>query len=49
MSSVNTVTTKSENKAQVSLTLEVTNIDQLSRVLAMIEQLPNVIEVRRHR
>jgi GTP pyrophosphokinase len=49
MSSVNTVTTKSENKARVSLTLEVTNIDQLSRVLAMIEQLPNVIEVRRHR
>ncbi|RMF02608.1 MAG: GTP diphosphokinase [Chloroflexi bacterium] len=47
MSSVHTVTTRSENKARVSVTLEIGNIDELSRVLAMIEQLPNVIEVRR--
>ena len=49
MSAINTITVKSENIAKVTATLEVADIDQLSRVLAMIEQLPNVTEVRRHR
>ncbi len=47
MSSVNTITTKPDNLARVSATLEISNLDQLSRVLAMIEQLPNVTDVRR--
>ena len=49
MSAVNTVTVRSENLARVTATLEVTDIDQLSRVLAMIEQLPNITEVRRRK
>ena len=49
MSSVHTVTTKNDNRARVSVTLEVKNIDQLSRTLAMIEQLPNVTDVRRRK
>ena len=47
MSAVHVVTRKRENKALVSATLEIANIDQLSRVLALISQLPNVVEVRR--
>jgi GTP pyrophosphokinase len=48
MSAANISTTKRrETKAHLYVTLEVGNIDQLSRVLAKIEQLPNVIEVRR--
>jgi GTP pyrophosphokinase len=49
MSMVNVVTKKKENKAKVFATLEIGNIDQLSRVLAKIEQLPNVIEARRRK
>lgn len=49
MSMVNVVTKKKENKAKVFATLEIANIDQLSRVLAKIEQLPNVIEARRRK
>jgi (p)ppGpp synthase/HD superfamily hydrolase len=29
------------------ITLEIADIDQLSRVLARVERLPNVVEVRR--
>ncbi len=47
MSMVSVVTKKKEHKASVSATLDIANIDQLSRLLAMIEQLPNVLEVRR--
>jgi len=49
MSAVNVTTRKKENIALVSMTLEVANIDQLSRVLALIAQLPNVVEVSRRR
>ena len=49
MSAVHVITKKKEHKALVSATLEITNIDQLSRVLALIGQLPNVVEVRRRR
>jgi GTP pyrophosphokinase len=49
MSAVHVVTRKNENKALVSATLEIANIDQLSRVLALIAQLSNVVEVRRRR
>ena len=42
-------TREREHKALVSATLEISNIDQLSRVLARIEQLPNVIEAQRRK
>jgi GTP pyrophosphokinase len=45
-----TVDTKqSEHKAVVFATIEIANIDQLSRVLARIEQLPNVIGAHRRK
>ncbi|MCB0171198.1 MAG: GTP diphosphokinase [Anaerolineae bacterium] len=47
LATVNVVTKKQESKANIFATLDIANIDQLSRVLAIIEQLPNVIEVRR--
>jgi (p)ppGpp synthase/HD superfamily hydrolase len=43
------MTRKKELRAKIVATLEITNIDQLSRVLALIAQLPNIIEVRRRR
>jgi GTP pyrophosphokinase len=49
MSSVHTITSRADNRAKVSVTLEISNIDQLSQLLAMIEQLPNVTEARRKR
>jgi GTP pyrophosphokinase len=47
LSTVNVVTRKKEHKAKVLATLDISNIDQLSRALAKVEQLPNVTEVRR--
>lgn len=45
-----TVDTKqNEHKAVVFATIEIANIDQLSRVLARIEQLPNVIGAYRRK
>jgi GTP pyrophosphokinase len=44
---VNTLTDKQEGMARMSLTLEIADISQLSRVLAKIAQLPNVVEARR--
>ncbi len=49
ISSVSVMTRRQELKAKVFATLEIANIDQLSRVLALIAQLPNIIEVRRRR
>ncbi len=45
--SVNTNTDKSDHSARMRLTLEIANIDELSRVLGRISQLPNVTEARR--
>jgi GTP pyrophosphokinase len=42
-------TKQKEHKALVLATLDISNIDQLSRVLARIEQLPNVIEAQRRK
>jgi RelA/SpoT family (p)ppGpp synthetase len=39
---------KEKNLAVLYITLEISNIGQLSRVLTRIERLPNVIEARRH-
>ena len=47
MSAANVVTRKQDHTATMMVTLEITDIDQLSRVLARIERLPNVLEARR--
>lgn len=43
----NTLSDKRRNQAKMSLTIEISGIDDLSRVLAKISQLPNVMHVRR--
>ncbi|MBW2208398.1 MAG: bifunctional (p)ppGpp synthetase/guanosine-3',5'-bis(diphosphate) 3'-pyrophosphohydrolase, partial [Deltaproteobacteria bacterium] len=47
LSGVNTATDKSDGIARMQLTLEISDIGQLSRVLTLIGQLPNVVEARR--
>ncbi|KEQ17947.1 GTP diphosphokinase [Endozoicomonas numazuensis] len=47
--SVQTRTSKEDNIANMLLTVEVQSLQQLSTVLAKVNQLPNVIEVARHR
>jgi GTP pyrophosphokinase len=49
ISTVSVITRKKELRAKVFATLDIANIDQLGRVLALIAQLPNIIEVRRRR
>ncbi len=49
LSTVSVATKKTEHKATVMATLDIANIDQLSRVLAKIEQLPNVVAVERRK
>ncbi|MFO7704947.1 MAG: GTP diphosphokinase [Halopseudomonas sp.] len=46
---VSTRTNKDDNYAVMLLTVEVPNINMLGRLLARINQLPNVIEARRNR
>ncbi len=43
----NTLSDKKSHSARIDLTLEIADIDQLSRVLSRINQLPNIVEVRR--
>jgi GTP pyrophosphokinase len=45
----NTISNKKTHTAVLHITLEIADIDQLSKVLSMIGQIPNVIEVRRRR
>jgi RelA/SpoT family (p)ppGpp synthetase len=47
MSGADITTHKEKNLATFMVVLELTDISQLSRVLAKLEQLPNVLEVRR--
>jgi GTP pyrophosphokinase len=47
LSGVNTATDKNDGIARMRLTLEISDIGQLSRVLTLIGQLPNVVEARR--
>jgi len=47
MSAANVATHKKENMATITATLEIRNMAQLSRVLAKLEHLPNVLEARR--
>jgi GTP pyrophosphokinase len=44
---VNTLTDKDRHMAHLRLTLEIPDLDTLSRVLALIDRVPNVVEVRR--
>jgi GTP pyrophosphokinase len=46
---VNTLTDKAQNVARMTFTLEVPDLGVLARVLALIDQVPNVAEVRRKR
>ncbi|MGB5306865.1 MAG: ACT domain-containing protein, partial [Gammaproteobacteria bacterium] len=43
----NTATDKEDGMARMNLTVEITDINQLSRALTLIGQLPNVVEARR--
>ncbi|MFV2060676.1 MAG: GTP diphosphokinase [Gammaproteobacteria bacterium] len=45
--SVNTQSDKKNNTAKMKITVEISNVDELSRVLIKIEQLPNIFEVYR--
>ena len=47
LNGVNTATDKQDGIARMSLSLEIADINQLSRVLTQIGQLPNVVEARR--
>ena len=47
LNGVNTATDDQDGIARMSLTLEINDIGQLSRVLTRIGQLPNVLEARR--
>jgi len=47
--SMNTRSNTSEHSATIALTVEISDIDQLSRLLATIRQLPNVLEAKRVR
>lgn len=44
-----TSTSKEDNSALIQLTIEVSTLDTLSRLLNRLDQLPNVIEARRQR
>ena len=46
---VQTLSDKKENVADMTLTLEVADIDELSKTLQILGQLPNIIEVKRAR
>ncbi|MGM0594170.1 MAG: GTP diphosphokinase [Pseudomonadota bacterium] len=43
----NTLSDKKSHTARIHLTLEIADIDQLSRILGRINQLPNIVGVRR--
>ncbi len=44
---VNTLTDVKDRMAQITLTLEIHNIEQLSKLLVKINQLPNIVNVHR--
>lgn len=47
--SLNTVTNRDDNTATMIVTLEISSLEQLARLLAQIRNLPNIIDVRRKR
>ena len=46
---VQTLSDKTEHVANMTLTLEISDIDELSKMLQKLSQLPNIIEVKRER
>jgi GTP pyrophosphokinase len=46
---MNTISNKDANTATMTVTLEISSIEQLARLLAQIRNLPNIIDVRRRR
>ena len=46
---LNTLTNKDENTAHIRITVEISSLEQLARLLAQIRNLPNIIDVRRKR
>ncbi|OLO05620.1 GTP diphosphokinase [Salinicola socius] len=49
VTSVNTVTDKFDNIARMRITLEIESLEALERIFSRIQQLPNVIDVKRLR
>ncbi|HBX41764.1 MAG TPA: GTP diphosphokinase, partial [Marinobacter adhaerens] len=47
--SLNTLSNKDENTATMTVTVEISSLEQLARLLAQIRNLPNIIDVRRKR
>lgn len=47
--SLNTVTNRDDNTAVMIVTVEISSLEQLARLLAQIRNLPNIIDVRRKR
>ena len=47
MTSFSAATNKNNSTATIEATMEISDVEALSRVLSRIEQLPNVIEARR--
>ena len=47
--STNTHSDRKHHTAMIHATLEITDINQLSRILSRIGQIPNILEVRRKR
>ncbi|MEC7815299.1 MAG: GTP diphosphokinase [Pseudomonadota bacterium] len=46
---LNTLSNKDDNTATMTVTVEISSLEQLARLLAQIRNLPNIIEVRRKR
>ena len=46
---MNTISNKDESTATMTVTLEISSLEQLGRLLAQIRNLPNIIDVRRKR
>lgn len=47
--SLNTQTNRDDNIATMTVTVEISSLEQLARLLAQIRNLPNIIDVRRRR
>jgi GTP pyrophosphokinase len=47
VTAMNTLSNRNNSTADMKLTLEVSGINELSRILAKINQLPNIIDVNR--
>ncbi|SHF63273.1 GTP pyrophosphokinase [Modicisalibacter ilicicola DSM 19980] len=46
---INTLTNKSDNLARLKITLEVESLESLGRIFSRIQQLPNVVDIKRLR